>query len=113
MSPGSGPPQRTAVTYGVDIGGTKVLGVALSPSDDIVAEARVPTPTGTRAIVGSHVADAVAAVVRELDGAAPRAADPVTVRPRSAWARPAWSTATGDCVSRPTCPRPTASTGPS
>ena len=69
MSPGSGLLHSTDVTYGVDIGGTKVLGVALSPSDHIVAEARAPTPTGTRAIVGSHVADAVAAVVGELDGA--------------------------------------------
>ena len=69
MSPGSGPLHSPDVTYGVDIGGTKVLGVALSPSDHIVAEACAPTPTGTRAIVGSHVADAVAAVVGELDGA--------------------------------------------
>jgi glucokinase len=56
------------VTYGIDIGGTKVLGVALGPADAIVAEVRVPTPTGTREIVGSHVADAVAQVVAELDG---------------------------------------------
>jgi glucokinase len=55
------------VTYGIDIGGTKVLGVALGPSDDIVAEARVATPTGNRVIVGSHVARAVAEVVADLD----------------------------------------------
>ena len=56
-------------TYGIDIGGTKVLGVALGPGTDggIVAEARVPTPTGTRTIVGSHVAAAVAEVVAQLD----------------------------------------------
>jgi glucokinase len=69
LSAGSGPPHRPGVTYGVDIGGTKVLGVALSPTDQVVAEARAPTPTGTRTIVGSHVADAVAAVVRQLDEA--------------------------------------------
>jgi glucokinase len=57
------------VTYGIDIGGTKVLGVALGPADVVVAEVRVPTPTGTREIVGSHVADAVSQVVAELDGA--------------------------------------------
>jgi glucokinase len=55
------------VTYGIDIGGTKVLGVALGSGEGIVAEARVPTPTGTREIVGSHVADAVAEVAAELD----------------------------------------------
>ena len=55
------------VTYGIDIGGTKVLGIALGPAGEIVAEARVATPTGTRVIVGSHVAQAVAAVVADLD----------------------------------------------
>jgi glucokinase len=57
------------VTYGIDIGGTKVLGVALDRSDAIVAEARVATPKGTRNIVGSHVAEAVAEVVAGLDRA--------------------------------------------
>jgi glucokinase len=31
-------------TLGIDVGGTKVLGVALGPDDDVVAEVRVPTP---------------------------------------------------------------------
>ena len=61
VAPGPG------VTYGIDIGGTKVLGVALGSGDSIVAEARVPTPTGAREIVGSHVADAVAEVAEQLD----------------------------------------------
>ncbi|MGA2931475.1 MAG: ROK family protein [Acidimicrobiales bacterium] len=69
MSPDGGPPADAGVTYGVDIGGTKVLGVALGPDHDIVAEARVPTPRGKREIVGSHVAEAVAQVVVELDRA--------------------------------------------
>ena len=56
------------VTYGIDIGGTKVLGVALGPSDEIIAEARVATPRGMREIVGDHVAAAVADVVGQLDG---------------------------------------------
>ena len=66
MTPDGG--QRAAgVTYGIDIGGTKVLGVALDRADTIVAEARVATPKGTRNIVGSHVAGAVAEVVAGLD----------------------------------------------
>ncbi len=66
MTPDGGPP-AAAVTYGIDIGGTKVLGVALGHSHDIVAEARVATPTGTRQSVGSQVAAAVADVVADLD----------------------------------------------
>lgn len=71
-------PQATAdtsreLTIGVDIGGTKVLGVALDGEDAIVAEARVATPRGTRDIVGSHVARAVAQVVTDLDRAVPTA----------------------------------------
>ena len=55
------------MTYGIDIGGTKVLGVALGPDNERVGEARVPTPRGKREIVGSHVAEAVALVTAELD----------------------------------------------
>ena len=66
MTPDGGP-AAADVTYGIDIGGTKVLGVALSRADDIVADARVATPKGTRDIVGSHVAEAVAEVVADLD----------------------------------------------
>ncbi len=73
MTPGGDPPAAD-VTYGIDIGGTKVLGIALGATDEIVAEARVatpttptPTPTGTRTIVGGHVAAAVAEVVADLD----------------------------------------------
>ncbi len=74
-----GGPVATDVTYGIDIGGTKVLGVALAPGADAVAEARVPTPTGTRAIVGSHVAAAVAEVVAQLDATLGDDAAPVGV----------------------------------
>ncbi len=66
MTPDGGLPAAD-VTYGIDIGGTKVLGVALDPAHDVVAEARVPTPSGTREIVGSHVAAAVGEVVDQLD----------------------------------------------
>ena len=68
MSSGTARHDGAGVTYGIDIGGTKVLGVALAPDNVTVGEARVPTPTGKREIVGSHVAEAVARVTAELDG---------------------------------------------
>jgi glucokinase len=62
---------RGGVAYGVDIGGTKVLGVALDASDELVAEARVPTPPSTdTGSAAGHVADAVAEVVGRLDAEA-------------------------------------------
>jgi glucokinase len=61
------------VHLGIDIGGTKVLGVALDPSDAVVAEARVPTPhdaadppVSARGMAAGEVADAVGEVVRRL-----------------------------------------------
>ena len=66
MTPDGGP-TAADVTYGIDIGGTKVLGVAMSRAGVVVAEAREATPKGTRNIVGSHVAAAVARVIAELD----------------------------------------------
>jgi glucokinase len=75
VTPGGGP-AATGVTYGIDIGGTKVLGVALDRADVLVAEARVATPRGTRDIVGGHVARAVAQVVADLDRAVPAALAP-------------------------------------
>ena len=74
------------VALGVDIGGTKVLGIALGTSDRILAEARVPTPGDRRGKedAGSRgadaVADAVADVVAQLDAAL----SPVVASPRSA-----------------------------
>jgi glucokinase len=71
------------VAFGVDIGGTKVLGVALGTSDRIVADARVSTPPrrgdSASAEVGDGngaeaVAQAVAVVVAELDASIGRAA---------------------------------------
>jgi len=48
---------------GIDVGGSKVLGVALDPGDPttVVDEARVPTPDGTAPLL-----DAIADVVRTL-----------------------------------------------
>ncbi len=69
MSPDAGASAGADVAFGVDIGGTKVLGVALGTSDRLVAEARVATPAPGRdgEDLGRAVADAVAAVVAQLD----------------------------------------------
>jgi glucokinase len=49
---------------GIDVGGTKVLGIVLDPADPgtVLDEARVPTPDGQDALL-----DAMADVVRQLD----------------------------------------------
>ena len=39
MSPRAGPPGGAGVTYGIDIGGTKVLGVALGADDALAGVA--------------------------------------------------------------------------
>ncbi|MBI4936154.1 MAG: ROK family protein [Actinobacteria bacterium] len=41
----------TARRAGIDVGGTKCLGVVLSPDGDVVAEHRLPTPKGPEAII--------------------------------------------------------------
>ena len=115
MTPDGGQ-AAAGVTYGIDIGGTKVLGVALDRSDAIVAEARVATPKGTRNIVGSHVAAAVAEVVAGLDRALAATAPTPEACPSvcpSVWERPAWWTARAGSASPPTSRRPRASTGTS
>ena len=75
MTTGGGP-AAADVTYGIDIGGTKVLGVALRRADAIVAEARVATPRGIRVVTSRHVAEAVAHVVLDLDATLGVAAPP-------------------------------------
>ena len=69
------------LSYGVDIGGTKVLGLALDAAGRDVAEARVPTPGGPAAPghEGEEVAAAVARVVEELDAATAMSDVPVGV----------------------------------
>jgi glucokinase len=69
VKPGAGPPPQARVALGVDIGGTKVLGVALDPANRVVAESRVPTPTALTpgARPGEAVADAIADVVEQLE----------------------------------------------
>lgn len=55
---------------GVDIGGTKILGVVVDPAAPakVLAEHRVPTPDGAAAVL-----DAIAGVVKELDSDHPAA----------------------------------------
>lgn len=61
------------MAVGVDVGGTKILGVALGPGDAVLAELRAATPQRAPGPGGpdgrqelAPVADAVALVVREL-----------------------------------------------
>ncbi len=76
--------RRAPVAFGVDIGGTKVLGVAVDDADDVVGEARVSTPqsagdpSGTAAGAAAEVADAVAEVVAVLGRQAGAGADPAS-----------------------------------
>ena len=76
MTPGAGPTAAADVSFGIDIGGTKVLGIALNPLDAIVAEARVPTPAAPAnpdpveaGDTGVEVAYAIAEVVTQLEAA--------------------------------------------
>ncbi|MCI2239417.1 ROK family protein [Paenibacillus sp. TRM 82003] len=52
---------RDGVRVGLDIGGTKIEGVALAPDGTVLAHRRAPSPEGVRAVV-----DAAAAVVADL-----------------------------------------------
>jgi glucokinase len=61
--------------FGLDIGGTKVLGLAVDvDSGEVLDEQRVPTPVGTDAVV-----DALAAVVAALAADAGRAPEAIGV----------------------------------
>ena len=59
--PSSATEVSTPVVAGVDIGGTKCLGLLLGPGGEVLAEERVPTPHGA-----SNLADTVVAVVEAL-----------------------------------------------
>lgn len=72
MTPDAGASAYAGVTFGVDIGGTKVLGVALDAAATIVAEALIPTPPSAGALgdaAGVEVAHAIADVVGQLEAA--------------------------------------------
>ena len=77
MTSGAAGSADAEVAFGIDIGGTKVLGIALGPLDTIVAEARVPTPAApvhpglvdAAGDAGVEVVHAIADVVAQLDAA--------------------------------------------
>lgn len=57
----------TGESIGIDVGGTKLLGVVVSDRGDVVAEARRPTPR-TPGVSGAVLADEIAGLVDELGG---------------------------------------------
>jgi glucokinase len=72
------------VTLGVDIGGTKLFGVALDPRGAVIGDARLSTPQAEEAADGAgpggaEVADAVAEVVARLSAQLPSGPDPLAV----------------------------------
>jgi len=80
VSPGA--PVDAGITFGVDIGGTKLHGVALAGGGGVVAEARLATPqVDDRAPgePGAEVAEAVAELVAELRGRVPRVGEALCV----------------------------------
>lgn len=79
-------PAGRRVAYGVDVGGTKILGVALSAEGEVLAERRVPTPEALGPLGDGEepvevLALAVAALVGDLGAAvdAPPGPGPVGV----------------------------------
>jgi glucokinase len=58
------------VTAGVDLGGTKLLGLALDDGGSVVAEERVPTPTGEAAVMDAlcELVTALAATTGPVTG---------------------------------------------
>ena len=60
---------RGVLTAGVDIGGTKLLGVAATEKGEIVAERRQPTPDGSDAVLAA-TADVVAGLLAAEPGIA-------------------------------------------
>jgi glucokinase len=64
------------IAIGVDVGGTKLLGVALDAAGAVVAESRVPTPSGLAAQGVDDVMQAIVAVITDLDVQLTRLAAP-------------------------------------
>ncbi len=59
------------VTIGIDVGGTKILGLAVDPSGSVLAEAKVATPRvrpppGTGEAGGSAVVEAIGSVAEQV-----------------------------------------------
>jgi len=70
VSAGPAPDNRPAA-FGVDVGGTKLHGVAVSTSGQVIVETRAATPAVTRAPAeaGTAIADAVVVIIEELRAA--------------------------------------------
>ena len=95
-------PDATAgddLVVGIDLGGTKALGVVLDPTsaDGPLLVQRVPTPRGADALI--EALDGLAADLGK-QARATTAAGSV----RSGWAHRVWSTGPGRSASGPTCP---------
>lgn len=80
MSAGSAPDGQPAA-FGIDVGGTKLHGVAVSGTGHVIVETRAATPAASRAPTGPGVAiaDAVVAIVDELSAAVRSDGDAVPV----------------------------------
>lgn len=50
---------ETTIRIGIDLGGTKIEGIALDPSGGVLARERIPTPAGDYAAIVAAVADLV------------------------------------------------------
>jgi glucokinase len=90
MRPDAGSSADAGVAFGIDIGGTKVLGIALDAANEVVAEARVATPRAVTRVEatsstdpgdeGAGVAGAIVAVVAQLGAALGAAPSGATIR---------------------------------
>ena len=90
MTSDAGSSAADGVSLGIDIGGTKVLGVVLNAADRVMAETRVPTPRGRRGggpawapeegvEVAGVIADVVARLLASSGSPAGRPADAAPV----------------------------------
>jgi glucokinase len=65
-APASGAPGSSTAVLGIDVGGTTIKGLRMSPTGSIEAEARVATPSPDP--TGERVLEAVAGLVADLGG---------------------------------------------
>jgi fructokinase len=86
MTAGGAPRLR----LGIDLGGTKIAGIALGPGDTVVAERRMPSPRNDYAATVRAVGDMVAALEQDADASGnvgigmPGSISPVTGRAQNA-----------------------------
>jgi glucokinase len=59
--------EQAPAAIGVDVGGTKILALAVSAEGQALDERRIPTPRETGPAPGELVCDAIASLLRELD----------------------------------------------